>query len=122
MDTDTDGDLVADCIDTCPLIPGQIGTACDDGDAYTSSDQLNGSCICQGTCPGTTLALDLTTDNNASQTSWEIIPQGGGAPLATGSGYANLSNVIVDHACPQGATSCVCSIVVATAWAPVAMC
>lgn len=31
-DTDTDGDGIPDCIDSCPLLPGEIGDACDDGD------------------------------------------------------------------------------------------
>ncbi|MBK7268573.1 MAG: T9SS type A sorting domain-containing protein [Flavobacteriales bacterium] len=82
---DADGDLIEDGVDNCP-----------------SNDQLNESCICQGSCPGNNLELTITTDGAASQTSWEIIPQGGGAPVWSGSGYANLSTVIVDQCLPAG--------------------
>jgi hypothetical protein len=35
--------------------------------------------------------LDLTTDSHAAQTSWAIVPLAGGAPVCSGSGYANSS-------------------------------
>lgn len=35
------------------------------------------------------LVLELVTDGNATQTSWEILPSGGGAPLCSGTGYVN---------------------------------
>lgn len=48
IDTDTDGDGVPDCADDCPSVPGQVGSACDDGNALTINDALNGDCACQG--------------------------------------------------------------------------
>jgi hypothetical protein len=47
--TDTDGDGVPNCTDNCPLVPGQIGSACNDGNANTINDVLDGSCTCVGT-------------------------------------------------------------------------
>ncbi|MEO7080739.1 MAG: LamG-like jellyroll fold domain-containing protein, partial [Flavobacteriales bacterium] len=47
-DTDSDGDGIADCVDDCPGVTGTIGSACDDGDANTTNDVLNGSCSCVG--------------------------------------------------------------------------
>ncbi|MEZ4791072.1 MAG: PKD domain-containing protein [Flavobacteriales bacterium] len=35
--------------DNCPSVFGLIGDACDDGNANTVNDQLNGSCVCAGT-------------------------------------------------------------------------
>ncbi len=48
-DTDTDGDGIADCNDNCPALAGQIGDACDDGNASTSNDLINANCVCAGT-------------------------------------------------------------------------
>lgn len=46
---DTDGDGIPDCSDGCPSVPGQIGSACNDGNACTTNDVLNASCLCAGT-------------------------------------------------------------------------
>lgn len=96
-DTDSDGDGIADCIDSCPAVPGQIGSTCNDGDPNTIGDVLNASCTCAGTvappCAGNSVALVLNTDANGSQTSWEIIPQAGGAALCSGNSYASNSSI-----------------------------
>ncbi len=42
------------------------------------------------TPPG--VMLDITTDSHAAQTSWVIVPLSGGAPVCSGSGYANSSS------------------------------
>jgi hypothetical protein len=36
--------------------------------------------------------LDITTDSQAAQTSWVIVPLAGGPPVCSGSGYANSSS------------------------------
>ena len=63
---DTDGDgygdpasFITNCLpvvgyvsnntDNCPTLFGLIGDACDDGDANTINDIINGSCVCAGT-------------------------------------------------------------------------
>ena len=45
--TDTDNDGIADCVDSCPTTPGQVGSACDDGDPDTFLSQLNATCACE---------------------------------------------------------------------------
>ncbi len=53
-DTDNDGDGIANCNDNCPNIAGQIGSTCDDGNANTTGDVINASCVCEGStipCP-----------------------------------------------------------------------
>ena len=46
---DTDADGICDDTDTCPIVAGQIGDACDDGDANTENDALDANCVCVGT-------------------------------------------------------------------------
>jgi hypothetical protein len=47
-DTDSDNDGIANCVDNCPNIAGQIGSACNDGNATTGNDAINASCVCVG--------------------------------------------------------------------------
>ena len=73
-----------------PAVPG---TTCDDNDANTVNDVYDANCTCAGTPTGEIVGLTLNTDANGSQTSWEIIPLGGGAALCSGSNYANNSSI-----------------------------
>lgn len=91
VDTDTDNDGVADCNDNCPLVQGQIGSTCDDGNANTTNDLLTITCTCAGTPVANPVGLELTTDNDAASTSWDIIPLAGGPAICSGGGYANNS-------------------------------
>jgi len=101
-DADTDGDSVADCNDNCPNVAGQTGSACDDGNANTINDVLTGSCVCAGTPVANQVGLELTTDNDAASTSWDIIPLAGGPALCSGGGYANSSTQTLNCALPDG--------------------
>ncbi|MBK7085827.1 MAG: T9SS type A sorting domain-containing protein [Flavobacteriales bacterium] len=73
-----------------PAVPG---TTCDDSDPNTVNDVYDANCTCAGTPTGEIVGLTLNTDANGSQTSWEIIPLGGGAALCSGSNYANNSSI-----------------------------
>ncbi len=42
---------VADHTDDCTLVPGRIGSPCDDGNAATLNDGLSATCTCSGTVP-----------------------------------------------------------------------
>jgi hypothetical protein len=46
---DQDGDGLSDCIDNCPTTPGQVGSACNDNNACTTNDVVDGDCQCTGT-------------------------------------------------------------------------
>ena len=48
------------------------------------------------------MTLSLTTDNNGAQTSWEIVPSGGGSPACTGGGYASNSTITATCCLPNG--------------------
>jgi hypothetical protein len=107
-DVDTDGDGLADCIDNCPLIVGQIGSACNDNNPNTTGDVIDANCVCAGTvpnCPDNLTVLTLTTDNNAAQTTWEVVPQGGGAAVCSGVGMTNNSSFAYNCCLPSGCYS-----------------
>ncbi|MBK7942048.1 MAG: T9SS type A sorting domain-containing protein [Flavobacteriales bacterium] len=86
-----------DCAGT-PGGPALPGTTCNDGDPNTANDVYDANCVCAGTPTNQVVGLTLNTDANGGQTSWEIIPQGGGAPLCSGSGYPD--NATVPLNCP----------------------
>jgi hypothetical protein len=50
-DLDTDGDGIADCADSCPLIAGEVGDPCDPGPGFVDGILTN-ECLCLGTPAG----------------------------------------------------------------------
>ncbi|MEO7080023.1 MAG: hypothetical protein ABIY71_00805, partial [Flavobacteriales bacterium] len=73
-DSDTDGDGIPDCIDSCPQLAGEVGDACDDGDASTTNDVITANCECAGTvvydCPVLQANIgDVCDDGDASTTN-----------------------------------------------------
>ncbi|MEO8588277.1 MAG: thrombospondin type 3 repeat-containing protein, partial [Flavobacteriales bacterium] len=76
---DSDGDGICDATDNCPNVFGQQGDVCNDGNASTTNDVLNGSCVCAGTPTITctqNLTLEFQNDANPGQVTWEIREQG----------------------------------------------
>jgi hypothetical protein len=51
------------------------------------------------------LEIILATDANGGQTSWEIVPAGGGTPVCSGSGYASNSTITAACCLPNGCYS-----------------
>lgn len=92
----------------CEGTPGGAalpGSPCDDGNAGTINDLWDGSCNCVGTpfgCQDNEVDFELGTDANGAQTSWEIVPSGGGAALCSGSGYADNSTITETCCLPNG--------------------
>ncbi|MEZ4760365.1 MAG: T9SS type A sorting domain-containing protein [Flavobacteriales bacterium] len=58
------------------------------------------ACVPDGGCED--VFLELTTDGSASETSWEVIPDGGGPALCSGSGYADNDQVTETCCLPNG--------------------
>ncbi|MEO8590372.1 MAG: T9SS type A sorting domain-containing protein, partial [Flavobacteriales bacterium] len=87
------GVLPNDCEGT-PGGPAQPGTACNDNDPLTGNDTWSANCVCAGTPIGCTqpVTLVLHTDVNGGQTTWEVLPQGGGLPVCSGGPYGALNN------------------------------
>jgi 2',3'-cyclic-nucleotide 2'-phosphodiesterase (5'-nucleotidase family) len=53
-------------------------------------------------CALNRVTLTLTTDNDPAQTSWEIVPAGGGAAVCSGSGYAATTTITASCCLPDG--------------------
>ncbi|WKZ67672.1 MAG: T9SS type A sorting domain-containing protein [Flavobacteriales bacterium] len=85
LNLDTDGDLIPDCVDSCPTTPGQIGSACDDSNPNTVLDVLDGSCTCAGQACTTDLDLIWQPDGVSSIT-WELRQQGTDILVQAGGG------------------------------------
>ena len=89
----------------CPDLQANIGDACDDEDASTENDTVNANCECVGTPTGDCteiVTLELQTDANGSQTSWEILSQGSMDMMCEGAGYPDNSTVTETCCLPEG--------------------
>ena len=56
-----------ECLYDCPLLTGNIGDSCDDGDAATHNDLINDNCQCVGTPVGTTLNGTVVWNSNCGE-------------------------------------------------------
>jgi len=86
--TDTDNDGIADCVDSCPTVPGQIGSPCDDGDPDTNLSQLNASCACEAV-PEIGDYRTLANGAWAAPDVWEVFTGSGFVPTINPPTYAN---------------------------------
>jgi hypothetical protein len=103
--TDTDGDLITDCDDNCPTLSGQIGDYCDaDPGAGFLFGQISGACTCDPVPCTENVIVDLRTDANSDEASWEILLQGSAQVVCQGGGYApNITTPITETCClPAG--------------------
>jgi len=85
--------------------PALPGTTCDDNNPSTINDLFGTNCTCAGTPVGPNtecVSLEITTDANSSQTSWEIVPEGGGAPLCNGAALPPSSTITESCCLPVG--------------------
>ncbi|HEY0978748.1 MAG TPA: T9SS type A sorting domain-containing protein [Flavobacteriales bacterium] len=97
---DADQDGINDCDDTCPVLAGGIGDACDDDDANTGNDLITEECTCVGTpisvgCSGNAATVSITTDANGGQITWTIVDEFGMA-VASGGPYSGQDNTTVN--------------------------
>ncbi|MBL7952653.1 MAG: T9SS type A sorting domain-containing protein, partial [Flavobacteriales bacterium] len=98
---DTDNDGVCNAQDDCPTVQGQVGSTCNDNNPGTTDDRLNSSCQCVGTPVACDQQVNLviTTDANAGQTTWQILPEGGGASVCAGGPYPGVNNQTIGESC-----------------------
>ncbi|MBK9627083.1 MAG: T9SS type A sorting domain-containing protein [Flavobacteriales bacterium] len=90
----------ADCAGV-PNGPDTPGEPCDDLDPDTEGDTWSNNCTCVGTPIGCDQSVNLiiTTDDNGAETSWEIIPAGGGTALCEGGPYVGVDNSVIGENC-----------------------
>ena len=92
------------CVQDCNGVFGGSalsGTPCDDGDQLTLNDTWTPNCSCVGVpvgCPQSVI-LVLSTDDAPEETTWEIIPQGGGTPLCSGGPFNGVPNAAIGQQC-----------------------
>lgn len=99
--TNSDEDLIIDCLDNCPLVPGVLGSPCDDLNPQTVNDVLVAGCICQGSECTTDLSLDFQLDG-VSTVTWELRQQGSGTVLTTGTVFPGPSALTATTCLPNG--------------------
>ena len=101
LNPDTDGDGAGDATDTCPLLFGQNGDACDAGPGFVLGQIVN--CACVGQQCTTDLVLEFDTDANASEITWELRASGSGLLVQSGGGLPGPVNSLTVGTClPDG--------------------
>ncbi len=94
---------VANNTDDCPALSGLNGDLCDDGNPFTSGDAIT-ACACTGTpAPCDTWSLDLTTDANGADISWQVKDANSAFILASGAPVLNNNTVSSSFCVPVGA-------------------
>jgi hypothetical protein len=79
------------------------GTTCNDGNPNTVLDVLDGSCTCVGQTCTTDLVLEVNTDANGTQTTWEIRTTGTNILVQSGGGTYPNNATFTDNTClPDG--------------------
>src|SRR5690606_16240564 len=78
---------------------------CDDGVEETEFDTWTADCQCVGTPTGDCtelVTIELQTDDDGDQTSWEILAQGTMTEMCSGAGFPD--NAVVTNTCclPEG--------------------
>ncbi|MBK9764455.1 MAG: T9SS type A sorting domain-containing protein [Flavobacteriales bacterium] len=96
-DTDTDGDGIADCGDSCPTVFGEVGDFCDSdpGDGV-SPGALDATCTCVAIPCTENISVELRTDVNSDEASFEILVEGSSTVFCNGG---------INPAFPTGITS-----------------
>ncbi|MEZ4791383.1 MAG: T9SS type A sorting domain-containing protein [Flavobacteriales bacterium] len=104
--TDTDSDGIIDCLDNCPNVAGVIGSYCDANPSPNgfTLGQLDNSCNCVAVPCTENVTIELRTDANSDQASWEILDQNVNFVVCSGGGYPpSILNPITDNCClPAG--------------------
>ncbi|MBK8340480.1 MAG: T9SS type A sorting domain-containing protein [Flavobacteriales bacterium] len=103
MDCVQPSGYVADNTDDCPSLFGRNGDSCNDANPFTSGDVIT-ACVCAGTpAPCDTWNLDITTDANGAEISWQVKDANSAFILASGAPVLNNNTVNSSFCVPQGA-------------------
>ena len=91
--------VVVDCLGI-PGGPNLPGAPCNDFDPSTNDETYNEFCACVGTPCSQNVVLDLRSDVNSDQISWEILYQNDATVVCSGGGYlSGITDPIVEACC-----------------------
>ncbi|MEZ4788669.1 MAG: lamin tail domain-containing protein [Flavobacteriales bacterium] len=91
--------VVVDCLGI-PGGPNLPGAPCNDFDPSTNDETYNEFCACVGTPCSQNVVLDLRSDVNSDQISWEILYQNDATVVCSGGGYLpGITDPIVESCC-----------------------
>ena len=102
--TDTDLDGVPDCADNCPNVSGQIGSGCDsDPGPGVAPGVLDANCNCVLVGCTENFVVDLRTDANSDEASFEIFVEGTSSVVCQGGIFppypGGITSPIVANCC-----------------------
>ncbi len=84
QDSDVDG--ICDAEDECPFAFGEIGSPCDPGPGFVLGT-LDANCLCVGVACTEEVLMEVNSDLNADQTTWEITDMATAEVLCSGGPY-----------------------------------
>ncbi|MGV3637953.1 MAG: beta strand repeat-containing protein, partial [Flavobacteriales bacterium] len=91
--------VIVDCLGI-PGGPNLPGTPCNDFDPSTNDETWQANCTCVGTPCSQNVVLDLRSDVNSDQISWEILYQNDGTVVCSGGSYiTGITDPIVEACC-----------------------
>ena len=100
---DADGDGICGDIDSCPTVFGEVGWACDAGPGFILGE-LNSNCECVGIACSQNVTVEIRTDANGSQTTWEIREMNTDLLVCSGGPYIGMNHASLQTTCclPEG--------------------
>ncbi|MBL7954706.1 MAG: lamin tail domain-containing protein [Flavobacteriales bacterium] len=91
--------VIVDCLGI-PGGPNLPGAPCNDFDPSTNDETWQANCSCVGTPCSQNVVLDLRSDVNSDQISWEILYQNDGTVVCSGGSYiTGITDPIVEACC-----------------------
>ncbi len=91
--------LIVDCLGI-PGGPNLPGTPCNDLIPSTNDETWQANCTCVGTPCSQNVILELRSDANSDEISWEILYQNDGTVVCSGGGYLpNILDPIAEPCC-----------------------
>ena len=91
--------VIVDCLGI-PGGPNLPGAPCNDFDPSTNDETWQANCTCLGTPCSQNVVLDLRSDVNSDQISWEILYQNDGTVVCSGGSYiTGITDPIVEACC-----------------------
>ncbi len=95
---DADGDGICGDVDECPTVYGEIGWACDPGQGFVLGT-IDANCTCVGVPCSEDVTLEVRTDADGYQTTWEIREQATDITICSGGPYMGINHSVITSNC-----------------------